>query len=988
MFLRITRDSASRARTRHSGRTGQIEMGRGMSGSSARESSTFRRVARLICLALLAAAWRCPAQELSLEEYGQSNGLRDIAVSALAQDASGFIWAGTQNGLYRLGGTLFERVGLDEGLASVTSLLAEGDRLWIGANGALWLWEQGHLRRIQPLSGFPQNIARAAGGVWIVDDWHLARLSRAPDGSWQRQDMPDVAKLLGKDSVTSVASAPDGSLWFGCGGRICSRQDAGLATWGIAQGVPKDTWHWLLVAADGSVWARGAKHVLQRPPGASAFVERTDARDLSDPLGLYPLAEDAQHRIVGAARGVLERWSEPAWDRFGTAAGLAPGGRISAVLSDREGGLWIGMMGSGVLRWRGYGRWENFSVASGLPHNAVWRFARAGPPGRAELYAATGLGIASFDTRLRRFVPVAATSGQETYGLAKDAEGGLLAGTAAGTLMRWPAGHTDRPTRQALAGTPSVSDIIVPRSGGLWVGTAYGLWRRPAGAADGAPLTKIDPSLIGEGNFSSPCESPDGTLWIGGDAGVVRLDHGRWDRPWTTRAGVSAIACMRDGSVLASDGPDGLWRLEPTGPSLHAIDSTPPLLRGLVVEAILEDRRGWQWISTDAGVLVGNGTAWRLLDQSAGLVWNDTSNGALFEDRDGSLWIGTSRGLSHLVDPDDLFKPATSPTFVRALRHGNRTYAVTAPLRLDWSHEPIEIDLDAPAYRDRGILRMEYRIVGFDERWTPTEHLDVRLTGLPPGHFRFEARMVDRELDVPSPATGLDIEIQPPWWRTGAAFVSAALASTLLAWCLVRWRERTHLLRKRRLEAVVAERTRELEASREQLRELATKDALTGVWNRRALTEILARETLRCMRERLPLTLAMSDIDHFKKINDTHGHPAGDAVLREFADRLSSGLRPYDAVGRYGGEEFVIVMPGLDMRLPEHRARLEALHACIAATPMSTGTVTCSFGVSGSDGGGAVDPDALVAAADAALYAAKRAGRNRIGWSDQPDEIR
>jgi diguanylate cyclase (GGDEF)-like protein len=957
-----------------------------MCAPSSRRSSIFRHVARLAWLALLAVGWRCPAQELTLDEYGQANGLRNMAVSALAQDAAGFVWAGTQNGLYRFDGARFERVGLEDGITSVTSLLADGDRLWIGANDGLWLLEHGRLRRVEGLSGYPQNVARAGdgNGVWIVDDWHLARLVRAPDGHWQRQDMPEVARLVGKRSVTSVATTAGGVLWFGCGKGLCKLDSGTLSAWGEDQGVPKDTWHWLLVASDGSIWARGIRHVLQRPPGSAVFVERADARDLADPLGLYPLAEDAQHRIVGAARGVLERWQGSAWDRFGPASGLPAGGRISALLTDREGGLWFGMLGAGVLRWRGYGQWENWSIASGLPHNAIWRFARAGASGDAPLHVATGLGVARFDASRRQFVPLPETRDHETYGLASDSDGTLWAGTASGTLMRWSPRRPGAPDRQTLRGAPQISDIFVQRSGELWVGTDNGLLHRSRYAGPGVPFETVDGADVGVGPFSSMCETPGGALWLTGDKGLRRLRQTGWDRPWATRSPPSALACLHDGSVLASDGTDGLWRLTPAGAGVRAVDATPAMLRGLVVQAILEDRRGWWWISTDAGVLVGNGNAWRLLDQASGLVWNDTSGGALFEDSDGSIWIGTSRGLSHLIAPETLFQPAVSLTFLRALRRGEQTYAAGLPLQLAWSPEPLEIDLEAPVYRDRALLRMEYRIAGFDDRWTPAGHLDVRLTGLPPGRYRFEARMIDRELGVPSASAALDIEIRPPWWRTSTALVAAASTTALLVWGLVRLRLRRHVVRERRLEAMVAERTRELEASHEQLRELATKDALTNVWNRRAVTEILAHEVLRCRREQMPLALVMSDIDHFKKVNDTHGHPVGDAVLREFASRLSTGLRPYDAVGRYGGEEFVIVMPGLDIRLPEHRARLEALHARIAATPMTIGRVTCSFGVAGSDGSQAVDADALVAAADAALYAAKHNGRDRIEWGGAP----
>ncbi len=104
---------------------------------------------------------------------------------------------------------------------------------------------------------------------------------------------------------------------------------------------------------------------------------------------------------------------------------------------------------------------------------------------------------------------------------------------------------------------------------------------------------------------------------------------------------------------------------------------------------------------------------------------------------------------------------------------------------------------------------------------------------------------------------------------------------------------------------------RELVAAREELREQATKDFLTRIWNRSSILDVLQRELVRGSREKRPVGVVLADLDHFKLVNDTHGHFAGDAVLREFARRMLSCMRPYDAIGRYGGEEF-----------PDHSARL------------------------------------------------------------------
>jgi diguanylate cyclase (GGDEF)-like protein len=163
------------------------------------------------------------------------------------------------------------------------------------------------------------------------------------------------------------------------------------------------------------------------------------------------------------------------------------------------------------------------------------------------------------------------------------------------------------------------------------------------------------------------------------------------------------------------------------------------------------------------------------------------------------------------------------------------------------------------------------------------------------------------------------------------------------------------------------------------LREQATRDHLTGLWNRGMVLEHLDRELQRAGREAKPLAVVLADLDHFKRWNDTHGHAAGDAVLRGVAERMHAALRAYDFVGRYGGEEFLIVLPGCDgaaaARLAERvRARIAAESIAAGATSLA---VTASFGVAWTHGLGC-EPAALIRVADEALYRAKAGGRNRV----------
>jgi two-component system cell cycle response regulator len=158
----------------------------------------------------------------------------------------------------------------------------------------------------------------------------------------------------------------------------------------------------------------------------------------------------------------------------------------------------------------------------------------------------------------------------------------------------------------------------------------------------------------------------------------------------------------------------------------------------------------------------------------------------------------------------------------------------------------------------------------------------------------------------------------------------------------------------------------------------ACHDFLTGAWNRAEILAFLQRELARSRRDRTFIGIVLLDVDHFKSVNDKYGHETGDVVLKEIAARLSASSRKYDGVGRYGGEEFLLILPGCDLETTVRRA--DQIRNSIATTPFSTShgslTVTVSMGVTVADC--SMDPESLLRDTDLALYQAKHKGRNRV----------
>jgi diguanylate cyclase (GGDEF)-like protein len=175
--------------------------------------------------------------------------------------------------------------------------------------------------------------------------------------------------------------------------------------------------------------------------------------------------------------------------------------------------------------------------------------------------------------------------------------------------------------------------------------------------------------------------------------------------------------------------------------------------------------------------------------------------------------------------------------------------------------------------------------------------------------------------------------------------------------------------------------------AREVMRFKATHDALTGVWNRGTILETMEREIVRSRREGVSLGVIIGDLDHFKAVNDTYGHPIGDRVLRETVSRMQSCVRSYDFIGRYGGEEFLVLLPGCGVDATSDKAN--QLRAAIAQQPMETesGALRITMSLGGAATANWPDDNAkqILQIADLALYRAKHEGRNRVAMAGQAE---
>lgn len=818
--------------------------------------------------------------------------------------------------------------------------------------------------------------------------------------------------------VTAVHIDPQGALFFARGGFLYRRQNTNTTEFGRPRMLPEtEPIDQIRTDRAGNLWVRTLQRLYVLPLGAHQF-ERDD-NGLPRAVNSGRLALDHNGDLIVPTELGLARKVVGSWRLLGRSEGLEFDAVLSALV-DREGTLWMGLAGAGLVQQIGHGSFTGWGRVDGLAGDIVWSIVRARAKGKSSaLWVGTQTGLSRIDIEngsIRNLREEEGLGGNTVYALAASDDGSVWAGS-------WPGGVTrigpepGRIRRYSASGLPDsdfrVIALRVTLNGDVWAGARTGIYRLPRGSRlNRFELVNSLPGGDTPDSVYALTEDPNGILFGVGRYGLHRLT-GPAPRRFRQADGmradfIASISTAPDGSlVIGYREAIGADRVTLEGDQLKAqridIDAAASSYK-VVLLGYDANQRLWLGSSSGVYIIEDNGKRIRNFGKADGLLSEDMSQNAFLAERDGTVWLGTSRGLvQHRPGPTP--ESASPPTIVLTECWGGaRRLDLNRPTRLLHSENVFNVSWAGLTFIAPKKVRFRYRLVGLQDSYLETDRTEMRFPALPAGHYQFEVFAVSAS-GVPSahPAV-FTFEVLPGWREISWVWGGATLILVALGIGLVRLRTRALETDRRRLEAAVAERSAELAAKNRALEEASFTDPLTKLRNRRFFSMTIEEDVTRTLRAYKPppggkrphqrdIIFYLIDLDYLKQVNDAYGHDAGDRVLIEVSRRLKLVVRQSDLPIRWGGDEFLIVSrdadrAGSDM-LP--RRILEAL----ASQPFDLGdsrTIECTCSI-----GWAAFPwmpeepeklhyEQVLKIADRALYLAKQSGRNQ-SCGLTPEEI-
>ena len=979
----------------------------------------WRFLSPLLLAVAVAAEAQPPVRPLSYPEnprftsqrFGEQFGIGVVTATSMAQDHNGFLWIGTQTGLFRYDGSRVTHMSAVEPLVGHyidLVLVAPDQSVWIaGIRGiARFKNDQFVGLKIPEEAGKIPNSAEGIalnreGDAFAVVEHGLLRAN---------PDNPSRLHLFGKaDGLDCksevVATGAHDSIWFVCDhklGRLSPNSDH--PEWDTKLSLPSEPAVALIFDGAGDLWLRTNRRMARLDLAHHTLIDGPVAP--ANEEGGKPSLNQHGDLLVPSVAGLFWR-DHGRWRIISEKDGLSSN-VVQIALEDSEGTLWVGGWGTGLDHLTGIRDWSAWTKAEGLPDNATWATER---DAQGQLWVATTHGIAIWEDQRQRWKILTnrdGLAGTETRQLELGGDGSIWALAMPGGITRIDPVTFHTQTFPSFKGDSFIFMLADP-NGGIWATTRKQLLRwdgadrfhRPKQVA----LPKEANGEIWYGDFS-----PSGVLWATARGCILRFDGKAW-RAFTRQDGLSgntitSVAAVSDDEVwFGYNDVVGITKLKLDAQG-HVHSEQYPWDYNIIGK----DSKHRIWFNGINGISVfapGSGTLH--FSQGEGLIWDDLSPNGFREESDGSFLISTSRGLAHYVPHSSAGTPASPDVLITAVSLGEQTEAVNNHPRADYEQGRFHVEFTPLLLNNPAEVTCRYRLAGLDSSYVESNLREALYSHLPAGSYEFTVQCRKDPLPWNNNLARFSFTILPPWWQTSWFRGTCVIGVLLLIWLIVRARTNSLNRRRQELELAVAERSAELLQKNRELEEISLTDPLTHARNRRYFYEMIPADAAHVLRhyrgfpeKQKPepsikeLIFAMIDIDFFKFANDEHGHMAGDQLIQEIAKRLSDLIRKSDVLVRWGGEEFLIVCRSTDrLHAPLLCSRiLEAVSAMpYTLENQAEVTLTCSVGWAPfpwiPEAPDALTLEQVIEIADRALYVAKRTGRNHgVGLVPSPAAIR
>lgn len=942
-----------------------------------------------------------------IDQYGHGvwtsqHGLPGDAVYQILQTPDGYLWIRTSTGLVRFDGVRFVAMDavISNGLVKAIAKGADGDLL-IRTISRTLIYKNGSFSDYVPPGALPD------GGIKTLFESSKHEVFLGSDDFIYRLPAQGIRMLLhGSGFVDAFAQDQAGRVWIGGAYALYSYQNGKLST-ALDVRAKNGTMSISALAMDHrqNLWV-GTWDGLYRGEGDRLPLKRIAPDAIHGHI--QALLEDHQGSLwVGTDDLGLIRLSGDKISTFTASDGLSDN-KVLSLYEDREGGLWVGTA-SGLDHFRNP-KVTTLTKKEGLSSNDT-RAAFETRDGKLYVLCVPG-GLALIQNDMATNVTEDTHLSYQGNGLFESKDGSLWLGTLGG-LTRFKNGKFTAYDPDGRFSKYRISSINEDDESLIVTTNEQIALRFKDGQAQPFTLHGQDTPLTRPGNYTITIyRDPSGTMWFGTVQGLFKFAPGQ--PPMQARQSqidfaVTSISDDHQGNLWLGGRTPGLTRFRIRDGHVTHYREKDGLFDDFPSRILLDDESNL-WISTASGIHMANrkdlddfavgqiSTVRSVVFGTEDGMKTSEANFALsqpagWRTSDGRLWFTTTKGLV-VVDPKHIpYNDMIPPVVVEDVLVNDHLMPKDNDLQIPPDKDKIEIHYTALSMLIPDRVKFKYMLKGYDRDWVDAGTRRVAYyTNLPPGQYRFQVIACNNDGVWNKEGASVGFTLKPHYYQTDWFRILCILILAIMVAGVFRFNTRRLRTRAEELSRVVDERTKSLQLevlerqraeeaaiqARESMRFQATHDALTSLLNRGAILEVLGHELPRSVREKTYIAVLMADLDHFKDVNDKFGHIVGDQVLREAAGRLLRSVRSYDFVGRYGGEEFLVVLTNCDSDNAIERA--EELRQAIAGAPVETERgpipVTISMGVLSTQIMRSSSPDELLREVDAALYTAKDAGRN------------